>query len=125
MLAEEHLRIKACFQIIASNPAHVLGKNHADLACFHVGNQALPAGAVEVASAPAVIRVVPAVGKAVLGSIAFKIALLIDNGVGFSLLVIVARKAFIQRRNLFVQYIFLLCRNNFEKGFPRIVFTHI
>ena len=76
VLAEHHFRIKSCFKIVAPDSAHILRQNHADLSGFHVGNQAFPAGALEVAAAPSVVCIVLAVGEAMLVSIILQIELL-------------------------------------------------
>lgn len=76
VLAEHHFRIKSCFKIVAPDSAHILRQNHADLSGFHVGNQAFPAGTVEIAAAPSVVRIVFAVGETMLVSIILQIELL-------------------------------------------------
>ena len=104
VLAEHHFRIKSCFKIVAPDSAHILRQNHANLSGFHVGNQAFPAGAVEIAAAPSVVRIVLAVGEAMLVSIILQIELLVHDGVAFPVEVIVAGQALVQRRNqIFLQ----------------------
>lgn len=76
VLTEHHFRIKSCFKIVAPDSAHILRQNHANLSGFHVGNQAFPAGAVEIAAAPSVVRVVLAVGESMLIGVILQIELL-------------------------------------------------
>ena len=76
VLAEHHFRIKSCFKVVAPQSAHVLDEHRADFSGFHVDNQAFPAGAVEIAAAPSVIRIVFAVGEAMLVSVILQIKLL-------------------------------------------------
>ena len=104
VLTEHHFRIKSCFKIVAPDSAHILRQNHANLSGFHVGNQAFPAGAVEIAAAPSVVRIVLAVGESMLVSIILQIELLVHDGVAFPVEVIVAGQALVQRRNqIFLQ----------------------
>ena len=76
LLPEVDLRVEARFHIIASHAAEVLGDDDANLARVNVRNEMFPAGALEVAAAVAVVRVVAVVGEAVLVGIAFKLPLL-------------------------------------------------
>ena len=104
VLTEHHFRIKSCFKIVAPDSAHILSQNHADLSGFHVGNQVFPAGAVEIAAAPSVVRIVFAVGESMLIGVILQIELLVHDGVTFSVEVIVAGQALVQRRNqIFLQ----------------------
>ena len=104
VLTEHDFRIKSCFKIVAPDSAHILRQNHANLSGFHVGNQAFPAGAVEIAAAPSVVRVVLAVGESMLIGVILQIELLVHDGVAFPVEVIVAGQALVQRRNqIFLQ----------------------
>ena len=73
--------IEARFHIIAPHATEILGDDDANLASIDVRYELLPAGTLEVAAAEAVVCVVTAIGEAVLASIAFKLPLLIGDGV--------------------------------------------
>ena len=104
VLTEHHFRIKSCFKIVAPDSAHILRQNHANLSGFHVGNQTFPAGTVEIAAAPSVVRIVFAVGESMLIGVILQIELLVHDGVTFPVEVIVAGQALVQRRNqIFLQ----------------------
>ena len=64
--AEHNLRVEACFQIVSAHTAHILGDDCANLPGFDVRNELLPAGTFKVSAAIAIIRIVSAVGKAML-----------------------------------------------------------
>ena len=99
VLAEHDLRVEACFKVIAPNAAHIFCQNHPDFPGLYICNQVLPSRAVKVAAAPSIIRIVFAVGEAMLVSVVLQITLLIDNGVAFSIKIIIPGQTLIQRRN--------------------------
>ena len=55
VLGKEHFRIKADFQIVSSDSAHVFCKQDFNLISFHKRNHALPVRSVEVGAGIAVI----------------------------------------------------------------------
>ena len=74
--AKHNLGIKARLQIVASDPAHILGNYTADLSGLNVCNQTLPVRTVEAAPGPAIIRVMANIVKSMLGGICFEHLLL-------------------------------------------------
>ena len=103
-LLEINLRVEARLQVVASDAAHVLDQHRVDFISFNIGKHPLPAGALEVAAAESVVRIVLAVGEAMLVSIILQIELLVHDGVAFPVEVIVAGQALVQRRNqIFLQ----------------------
>ncbi len=100
VLPEKDFSIKAGLEVVPPDPAHVLGKNDAYLSSLDVRRQPFPRRALEAAAGPAVIRIVDAVGKALLGGVVFQVFLLIYDGIAVPGDLIVAGEALVQRRDL-------------------------
>ena len=98
-LLEVNLRVEARLQVVASDAAHVLDQHRVDFISFNIGKHPLPAGAVEIAAAPSVVRIVLAVGESMLIGVILQIELLVYDRVAFPVEVIVAGQALVQRRN--------------------------
>ena len=81
VLTEHDLRVEASLQVVAADPAHVLTQDVGYPACFDVFDQLLPGGALEIAAAPAVVRVVDDIVPALSCCICFEVLFLIDDGV--------------------------------------------
>ena len=99
VLPEEHLRVKAGLQIVTSCPAHILDDHMGDFACLNICDELLPCRALEITAAPAVVRIVSAVGVAFLLGIAFEVFFLIHDGVAITGIVIVAGQSLIESGN--------------------------
>ena len=95
LLPKEDLGIKSSLEIVASDPAHVLGDDTADLPSLNVGNQPLPGRALEITPRPSIVRVVDTICKAALGRIALQQHFLIHNAVTVPCGLIVAAKPLI------------------------------
>ena len=95
LLAKQNLGIKSSLEIVASDPAHVLGNDTADLPSLNVGNQPLPIRALKIAPGPSVVRVVDTIRKAALGRIALQQHFLIHNTVTVPCGLIVAAKSLV------------------------------
>ena len=102
MLSEEHLRVKACLQVITTGPTHVLDDHMSNLSGLDVRHQLLPCRTLEIAAAPAVIGIVAAVGVASLLGIAFEVFFLIHDGVAVANIVIVTAQPLIQSGDFFL-----------------------
>ena len=89
MFAEHDLCVEACFKVIAPNAAHIFCQNHPDFPSLYICNHVLPSGTVKVSAAPSVIRIMFAVSETMLISVVLQITLLIDNGVAFSIEIII------------------------------------
>lgn len=89
MLTEEHLRVKACLQIVTPRPAHIFYNDMGDFARFNVCNELFPRSALKIPSTPTVIRIVLTVCITSLMGIAFEVFFLINNAVAISGLVII------------------------------------
>ena len=66
VLPEEHLRVKAGLQVVTPRPAHILDDHMGNLARLNICDELLPCRTLKIAAAPAVIRIVSAVGVASL-----------------------------------------------------------
>ena len=97
LLTEIDFGVKTCLDVIATHAAEILGDDDANLARVNVHDELFPSGTVKVAAAVAVVRVVPAVGEAIPGSVFGQVAFLIGNGQRFVCLFIVSGKTLIQR----------------------------
>ena len=95
LLPKEDLGIKSSLEIVASDPAHVLGDDTADLPSLNVGNQPLPGRALEITPRPSIVRVVDTICKAALGRIALQQHFLIHNAVTVPCGLIVAAKSLV------------------------------
>ena len=89
VLPEEYLRVKAGLQIVAPRPAHIFDDHMGNLACLNIRDKLFPCRTLEIAAAPAVVRIVPTVGVASLLGIAFEVFFLIHDGVAITGIVIV------------------------------------
>ena len=103
MLPEEYLGVKAGLEIVAADTAHILYKNMGDLTGLDIRDQLLPARALKVAAAPAVVRIVDTVAIASLQCMGFKVNLLVCNGVRVSHDLIVAGEALVQRGDFLIR----------------------
>lgn len=56
MLNKQHFGVEADFQVVATDAAHVFGKDGADLVCFHKRGHPLPVGTIEVGTGVAVVN---------------------------------------------------------------------
>ena len=101
VLPEHDFRVKTGLQIISADSAHVLYQNMSNLPGFNIRHQLLPCRSFKIASAPAVIGVVPEIGVTSLLCIAFQVLFLIYNGITIADLVIVTGQPLIQCRNFF------------------------
>ena len=99
VLPEKHLRVKAGLQIVTPRPAHILDDHMGNLARFNVCNELFPCRTLKIAAAPAVVRIVPAVGVASLLGIAFEVFFLIHDGIAIPGVVIVAGQPLIESGN--------------------------
>ena len=95
MLPEHNLGVEAGLKIITTGSGHILNQHGADFTSLDVRNHALPCRSFKVAAAPSVVRVVDAVGKAMLGGIVLQISFLIDDGVAVAGHVIVAGQSLV------------------------------
>ena len=102
MLSEEHLRVKACLQIITTRPTHGLDDHMSNLSGLDVRHQLLPCRPFKISTAPAVIRIVPTVGVASLPGVAFEVLFLIHDGVAVAGVVIVTAQPLIQSGDFFL-----------------------
>ena len=102
VLPEEHLRVKACLQIITTCPTHVLDDHMSYLSGLNVCHQLLPCGTVKIAAAPAVIGIVAVVGVASLLGVAFEVFFLIHDGIAVTGIVIVTAQPLIQSGDFFL-----------------------
>ena len=99
VLPEEYLRVKSGLQIVTPRPAHILDDHMGNLARLNIRDELLPCRALEIAAAPAVVRIVSAVGVASLLGIAFEVFFLIHDGVTIPGVVIVAGQPLIEGGN--------------------------
>ena len=99
MLSEEHLRVKACLQIVTPRPAHILDDHMGNPTCLNVCDKLFPCRPLEIAAAPAIIGVMAAVGVASLLGIAFEVFFLIHDGIAVPGVVIVAGQPLIESGN--------------------------
>ena len=99
VLPEEYLRVKASLQIVTPRPAHILDDHMGNFACLNICDELLPCRALEIAAAPAVVRIVSAVGVAPLLGIAFEIFFLIHDGITIPGVVIVTGQPLIESGN--------------------------
>jgi len=99
VLTEEHLRVKASLQIVTPRPAHILDNDMGNFACLNICDELLPCRALEIAAAPAVVRIVSAVGVAPLLGVAFEIFFLIHDGITIPGVVIVTGQPLIESGN--------------------------
>ena len=76
--------VKAGFDVIASDAAHILHNHRFHNPVFNIRNQLLPAGTVKISAAVAVVRVVTAAGEALFPCVVLKKDLLIGDGVRFA-----------------------------------------
>ena len=79
VLTEQDLCIVARLQVLASDPAHVLGKHDADPSGLNVCHHPFPGRAFKAASRIPVVGIVDTICEAMLFSIAFEVAFLIDD----------------------------------------------
>ena len=99
VLSEEYLRVKSGLQIVTPRPAHILDDHMGDFACLNICDELLPCRALEITAAPAVVRIVSAVGVAFLLGIAFEVFFLIHDGIAIPGVVIVAGQPLIESGN--------------------------
>ena len=99
VLPKEYLRIKAGLQIVTPRPAHILDDHMGNLARLNICDELLPCRTLEIAAAPAVVRIVAAVGVASLPGIAFEVFFLIHDGIAIPGIVIVAGQPLIESGN--------------------------
>ena len=99
VLPEEYLRVKAGLQIVAPRPAHIFDDHMGNLACLNIRDKLFPCRTLEIAAAPAVVRIVPTVGVASLLGIAFEIFFLIHDGIAIPGVVIVTGQPLIESGN--------------------------
>ena len=99
VLPEEYLRVKSGLQIVTPRPAHILDDHMGNLARFNVCDKLFPCRTLKIAAAPAVVRIVAAVGVASLLGIAFEVFFLIHDGVTIPGIVIVAGQPLIESGN--------------------------
>ena len=99
VLPEEYLRVKSGLQIVTPRPAHILDDHMGDFACLNICDELLPCRALEITAAPAVVRIVSAVGVAFLLGIAFEVFFLIHDGIAIPGVVIVAGQPLIESGN--------------------------
>ena len=100
VLPEEYLRVKSGLQIVTPRPAHILDDHMGDFACLNICDELLPCRALEITAAPAVVRIVSAVGVAFLLGIAFEVFFLIHDGIAIPGVVIVTGQPLIKSGNL-------------------------
>ena len=81
MPPEYNLRIETGLEIISPDSAHVLYQNMGDLSGLNIGNELFPCGALKISPGPAVVRIMDTACVSMVGSVAFEVFLLIDNGV--------------------------------------------
>ena len=81
-LFEIDFGIKTRLQVIAPDAAHVFDQHRSDFPAVNIRHHLLPARTFKVSSAESVVRIMPAVFKAVCGGIGFKIVLLLKNRKG-------------------------------------------
>ena len=96
-LFEIDFGIKTRLQVIAPDAAHVFDQYRSDFPAVNIRHHLLPARTFKVSSAESVVRIMPAVFKAVCGGIGFKILLLPKNRKGLSFVSVLAGYTLIQR----------------------------
>ena len=88
--SEQNLCIKAYFQIISADSAHILDDNTFDFSFFNVSSQLLPIRSVKVCAAIPIIGIVSKVRKPLFFGILFKHFLLVYNAVTVSIQFIIS-----------------------------------
>ena len=89
------LGVKADFQIVSSESAHVLDDHGADQTGINIGQHLHEARSVEVSAGVAIIGIVPDVREAVLPCVVFQVSLLVLNRIAFTSGVIISGKPLI------------------------------
>ena len=94
-LRKVDLSVKADFQIVSSESAHVLDDHGADQTGINIGQHLHEARSVEVSAGVAIIGIVPDVRETMLPRVVFQIPLLVLNRVAFPGRVIISGKPLI------------------------------
>ena len=81
VLREGDLRIEAHTELITTHATEVFYKDNAHLTGFNVGNQAFPAWALKIRTAPTVVRINRYIRKISFTGIAREHILLMDDGI--------------------------------------------
>ena len=97
MLPEEYFGVISGLQVIASDPAHVFRQHSRDLSRFNVRDQPFPGGPFKVSAAPAIVRIMDAIQKAMLCGIQFQVFFLVGDGIAVPGEVVITRKALVKR----------------------------
>ena len=77
ILPEVNFCIVSCFQIVAPNAAHIFGDDSTNLACFHISYKPFPSRPFKIPAAITIIRIVAAIGEAMLLGIILQIGFLV------------------------------------------------
>jgi len=85
LFGEQHLCVKANFQIVPSEPAHILYDYRIDIPCLNLGNHFLETLTLECDAAYAVVRKVADIAEAVLPCEVLKVFFLVLDAVALAL----------------------------------------
>ena len=83
VLRENYLGVEADLQIVAPDPAHVLGDNSSDFVGFHILYETVSRRTVEGSAAVPIVRVVNWIVEVLLSGIDFQTFLLVLDGAAF------------------------------------------
>ena len=96
----KHLHIDTDLKIVTSEAAHILDAYNGNLAFLDRRDHSLKTGTVEACAADPVIGIMDNVGESMLCGIVFQDLLLISNGIGFALQLVIMTESLIQGCNL-------------------------
>lgn len=102
VLREGDLRIEAHTELITTHATEVFYKDNAHLTGFNVGNQAFPAWALKIRTAPTVVRINRYIRKIPFTGIAREHILLMNDGITVPGKIIVAAQAAIDGGDFFL-----------------------